>query len=330
MSLLHGSPQRTLLSYFDPRPDGTRNDSLFRGAVIGHFVAGGTAPERTDLVAIAPPTASSVNMPGKDVVKAWRVPGTADGLDATSTPGTQVDGIVDCSLAKTGRLCLDLARYLAFPTAANHDVVIGVDRSNAVVMIDPWASTMSATVLDKVAAAVPAATLVRSLHAADVDGNGTPELIAAFAPTTSSSRGAVLVCTMQGGLAQSCEDVVPAIIAGSASGVTITQCFDAAPARLSFRDPSTPANASVDVAVVCRGTDTSLFRVHRDGAEMIVDRIASTGSELTTLRAGDVTGDRVDDLVLLEGETVTSLVVFPQCTSRDAASCHTTSEEVAP
>jgi hypothetical protein len=199
------------------------------------------------------------------------------------------------------------------------------------VMIDPWAATMTATALDKLTGVIPAGTIVHSLYAADLDGDGAPELIAAFAPTTPQSRGAVIRCTMQNGLASSCEDVVPSIVATAAmTGPTITQCFDAAPARLSFRDPLTTADARSDLAVVCRGDGTSLFRVSHGSAGAVVDRLATTGDELSALRAGDVTGDHVDDLVLLAGDTVTSLVVFPQCTSRDAATCHGTSEEVAP
>jgi hypothetical protein len=192
---------------------------------------------------------------------------------------------------------------------------------------------VSATVLDKVKTAVPPNVLVRSLNAADLDGDGSAELIAAFAPTMSTSPGAVVVCTMQAGVAQDCEDVVPAIAAAAAlSGSTITQCFDAAPAHLSYRDPTSAADASFDVAVVCRGTapGSTLFRVHRGASGDVVDRLASIGDDLGMLRTGDVTGDHVDDLVLLGGEGVTSLVVFPQCTSRDAASCQGTSEEVSP
>jgi hypothetical protein len=38
-------------------------------------------------------------------------------------------------------------------------------------------------------------------------------------------------------------------------------------------------------------------------------------------RAGDVTGDKIDDVLLLAGDAATSLVVYPQCTSREATAC---------
>ncbi len=331
VSLLHGSPQRTLLSYFDPRPESVRNDTLFRGAVVGHFLSGGGTTELTDLIAFAPPTAAAASVPGKDIVRAWRMPGTPDGIDASATPGVTIDGLADCSLDRTGKLCLDVARYIAFPTGTEHDVVVGVDRANAAIMVDPWSSSGAATSLDKLAAIAPANTVIHSLHAADVDGDGAAELVAAFAPLGNGSRGAVIVCAMQDGIATSCEDLVPAIVdAAAVAGAPVTQCLDAAPARLSYRDPTTAADASRDLAVLCRGDGTSLFRVRRVSGENVIDRLATTGAALTKLRAGDVTGDRVDDLVLLEGDSVTSLVVYPQCTSRNASSCRGASEEVAP
>lgn len=322
VAILHGSPQRTLLSYFDPRPENVRDDSRFRGAVIGHFVDGPEANELRDLVAVAPPTLDASTQSGKDIVRAYRVPNTVDGLDATATPGVEINGIVDCSLDKTGKLCLDRARYVAFPTAPNHDVVIGVDRSNAAVVVDPWAVPVTVSPLDKLTALAPAKTTAQSLYASDFDGDGALELVAAFAPTTSDSTGGVVVCTMSGTTASACQDVVPAIIAEAAKGgPAVTACFDAAPARISYRDPTSDADASTDLAVACRGDGTSIFRV-RHGDPLVVERLVSTGADISALRAGDVTGDQVDDLLLLEGTSVTSLLVYPQCTSREAASCH--------
>jgi hypothetical protein len=41
---------------------------------------------------------------------------------------------------------------------------------------------------------------------------------------------------------------------------------------------------------------------------------------LNSVRVGDVTGDGVEDMVLLEGENgAQTLVVYPQCSSRDTA-----------
>jgi hypothetical protein len=268
---------------------------------------------------------------GTQVVRAYRVPNTPNGLDGSTSMGVTVDGFADCSLSGTGKLCLDLAHYAAFPTAPTHDVVIGIDKANAAVMVDPWATTVSATQLTSLTSAVPMKTTVRSVETGDFNGDGNPELIAAFAPTADDSNGAVLVCTMAtNGITSACQDVVPAILtAAAAGGPAVKSCFDAAPAHISYSDPTVTPNPAVDLVVACRGDGTSIFRVHQ-GASLVVDRLANTGEAITAVRAGDVTGDHVDDVLLLAGETVTSLIVYPQCTSRDAATCHTTTTGESP
>jgi hypothetical protein len=270
------------------------------------------------LLAIAPPTPSAVSS-SKDA-HAYRVPNTANGLDATASPGAVVDGLVDCSLGSTGKLCLDRARYVTYSTAANHDIVIGIDRNNAAVSVDPWATPPTVTVLDTLTAAIPADSVIQTLDAADFDGDGTLELVAAFAPTTAGAKGALLVCKMASGIATSCEDLVPAILAAAAQGGPAADlCFDATPARVSYRDSSSKeADPSVDLVVACHGEGTSLFRVSHDD---VVERLASTTAPVRAIRAGDVTGDKVDDILLLEGDAATSLIVYPQCTSREATAC---------
>ena len=112
---------------------------MFRGAVIGNFVTGSSTPELQDLLALAPPTFSAVGTgrrrEGVPRAEHARRPRW---LERT---GVDLDGLVDCSLNKTGRLCLDLAHYVAFPTGPQHDVVIGIDKSNAAVMVDPWGTS---------------------------------------------------------------------------------------------------------------------------------------------------------------------------------------------
>jgi hypothetical protein len=307
LSLLHGSPQRTLISYFDPRLDTFQGETLFRGSVIGHFVG----DELADLVAIAPSTTSTTQR-----VRAWRIPGTPAGLDGTPTSGAQLDGVVDCSQTAGASMCVDAARYLAFPTSNGRDVVIGVDRARHAVKIDPWSATdpVGAVTLDALVAAIPDRTAARSLHAADIDGDGAADLVAAFAPTASDAQSAVLVCKMTDGVAERCDDLVPAIkTAAMAAAIEITQCYDATPARMSYQ------SAGYDVVVACRGSASYLFRVRRTADGDVVDRLAALGSDIASLRAGDVTGDGVDDLVMIEGDAVRSLLVYRQCTSRDVA-----------
>jgi hypothetical protein len=324
LTLLHGSPQRTMLSYFDPRPDALKGETLFRGSVIGHF-----APmDYPDLIAIAPEAKADVTA---GAVRAWRMPGTPDGVDTTTTNGVGVSGLEDCSLRGNNTvLCLEDATYIPFSTATKHDVVIGVDRTGRAIMLDPWSGTdpVAAVTLDKLQEVIPDGAVVRSLHGADLDGDGTLELVASFAPGASSSKGAVIVCSVTSGIPDACEDLVPAIVEAAAASempISVAQCYDATPARLSYRDPSTTPNAAHDLVVACRAGTTELFRVQRSGGSNVIDHLATIGTRVTTLRAGDVTGDGVDDLVMIEGESASSLLVYPQCTSRDVGCVTATS-----
>jgi len=53
-----------------------------------------------------------------------------------------------------------------------------------------------------------------------------------------------------------------------------------------------------------------------------VTLLARTSSKIDRIRVGDVTGDRVDDVLAIEGESgAQSLVVFPQCSSREQSAC---------
>jgi hypothetical protein len=247
ITLLHGNPQRTMLSYFDPRPEDQKTTTLFRGAVIGNFTDAGASAGHPDLMAFA-------TTKNDMTVRAWKIPGTPDGLDGTESPGTDVSGVGDCSLPTSTSLCLNATRYLAFTTGDHHDVLIGIDRAGHASGLDPWADVVTAHAVDVLQAAIPASTVPRSLYQADLDGDGASELVAALAPTSATTTGAILACTMSGATPQSCDDLVPEIRdAATADGVTIDQCYDATPVRLSYRDPTVPADARVDLAVACRG-----------------------------------------------------------------------------
>ena len=59
-----------------------------------------------------------------------------------------------------------------------------------------------------------------------------------------------------------------------------------------------------------------------------VTALTHVAGALGAIQIGDVTGDGVDDVIGLEGEAGgRSLVVFPQCTSRDSATCARTGDE---
>lgn len=321
LTILHGSPQRTLLPYFDPR---AAKDSLFRGAVVGQFAGD---PSHGDVLAIAPPAPDSPSQAG--AIGVWTVPGTDSGIDGTETAGRVASGLANCVGGSTGGLCTHDTAYLAFPIAADKDVAIGIDRATDphAAVLDPWAASatsITATAVPAITSVLPAGNAVRSLHAADFDGDGALDLIAAFAPAKGGAgSGALLVCGVTGGAPHDCQDLVPAIIA-SAPGTR--SCADAAPARIGYRDPWTTPSAARDLVVACRDTGSTLYRVHHGANGLEIEALAHTTGVLGAVRTGDVTGDGVDDILALDGDSgAQSLVVYPQCSSRVLATCQRSS-----
>lgn len=286
MSILFGSPQRTLLAFFDPRTDPMRETTLLRAAVVGDFVAGDTP--HTDVLVFAEPS------------RAWRVAGTDNHLDGTLSDGLAVSGLPDAD-----------AVFLTWPLGAGRDAVIALDRdAPRAAWIDPWAgaSSLTALALDVVGVGLPADLGARSAHAADLDGDGAFELVASFASPTA---GAVRVCWTRDGKPERCESLA----------IPDTTCIDAAPARLG------PRTGGDELVVLCRqaGTASALYRVRHDGIAFIATPLVQ-GVDLRAVRAADVTGDGVDDVIAVQGDRgATSLVVFAQCSSRDMTRCRKTS-----
>jgi hypothetical protein len=309
-SQLHGSPQRTMLSFFDPRTDDQRETTILRGAVIGDFVDDPPALHR-DLVAIGSPRPGS-----SSGMRAWRVAGTPLGLDTVPTTGVAANGFADC----TGSgVCVQNAEYLAFPIGAGHDVVLAVDREQPAraVLVDPASSGsgLERTEVSVVTQGVPAGAVVRSLHAADLDGDGRLEIIASF---QAADAGEVRVCSIDAaGIPQACEDLTT-VVAAAVPGVG--PCIDAAPGAL--HDSTQPAPPGVDLVVLCRdGAQTSLFRVHKDG-DYVVAALEAHAIGMTAIRLDDVTGDGLDDVIAMIGTGGSqSVIVFSQCSSRERGAC---------
>jgi len=117
---------------------------------------------------------------------------------------------------------------------------------------------------------------------------------------------------------------LPAILASPAASERVTtSCIDAAPARIGRRDRFATPSSRGALVVLCRDEGSSLYRVARDasgGLEISV--LARTSEAVGAIRIGDVTGDEVDDVLAIVGESgVQSLVVYPQCSSRELALC---------
>lgn len=326
LTILSGGVQRSMTPYYEPRNDddtagpSPRDTTTLRAAVVGRFVSGDAA---LDLIAVAvDKTQRPMAMP-----QLWRVPASQAGPDGTVTPGVPTTGFADCATGGGPALCVRDALYLAWPVSPTRDVAIAIDRStpgNAVSFDPGTGATVAATPIAAITAKLPAGTTVRSMHSADLDGDGVMELVVAAGPRgTADTESAILVCTVDNGIPTSCTDLVPDIIAATqGTDAVVTACIDAAPARVAFRDSMSTVAVAQDLIAICRGGGSALYRVHRGEAGIEVTVLARTQTRLGALRIGDVTGDGLDDVIAIEGENgAQSLVVFPQCSSRNLAAC---------
>lgn len=328
LTFLHGSEQRTLIPYFDPRTNvgSTKygQNTIFRGTAIGSFVPtiGGGA-DHPDLVGIAVPKTNGTGA-GTDP-RVWIAAGNDVTLDSSQSDGAKLTGLAACGLGTANSGCVEEAVYFPWSVTSGHDVVFALDHKTAptATVFDP--NMIGATSITAVKATgfapIPTGSVIQALHAADLDGDGANELIAAFAPSEVGAPGGVLVCEMDAaGQPSGCTDVVATAINALAPG---TVCFDAAAGHFTARDRFSTAAAPSDLIVACKDMGSTLYRVFAQsgggyGAEVLFHSMTA----VTSIQVGDVTGDGVDDIVALEGASGTeSLVVFAQCTSRNAASC---------
>lgn len=326
LTILLGSTLGTMIPVIDPRGDTETDLTRMNSVVVGKFFA--TTAERIhDLILFAPlnsPAPNTDNSP-----QAWRLAGTADGPNGNVTPPIPTTGFAYCAKSDDPGLCIDEAELLAWPNG-DTDGVIAIDRKAHAVSFDPTASTIAATALSPVVQALADKAPVRSLHRADLDGDGSDELVVVATNRGESSRtNTILRCTMNGLLAGECTDIASTLLDKlSADGTPAIECVDAAPARVRYYDRSSANDAAlhgVDLVVACHeqaadGTFGSvLYRVQADGTYAALQR---TSTRIGAIRIGDVTGDGVEDVIAIEGDQgVQTLVVFPQCSSRNAATC---------
>ena len=326
VTLLHGSSQRTMLPYYDPIPDSTgidkRKTHQMRGAVVGKF-AGDDA--LLDVVGIGVPMPHLDNT-ATTPIKAWAMKGTPLGPDGTASAGKPIAGIVDCSKTTPGAtdLCADDLLYVPI-AAGSHDVVLAIDKSDP-----PRSSVADPTTVNAMlplAASVltnglARGTTVRSAYARDLDGDGSLEVVASFAPRMQGGKGAIIKCGFSGTAPKDCADLAPAIVA-KVDGADV--CVDAAPGKVDYVDPFTAPDTvrSAELIVLCRGGGVSMLeRVVLGASGPEVTELARVPGILEALRVGDVTGDGIDDIAALANDHgAGTLEVFRQCSSRDVSAC---------
>ena len=65
-----------------------------------------------------------------------------------------------------------------------------------------------------------------------------------------------------------------------------------------------------------------LYRITDNAGTFTADVLARSSDELRYVRGGDVNGDGLDDVIAAAGDRGNqTLVVFPQCSTRDIATC---------
>lgn len=340
-TLLHGSPQRTLQSFIDPRTTAdSQAPTVFGGVAAGNFF-GNTS---VDVMAFEfkPDTTARV----------WPMSGNKDGQLESVLPNGYDTDIVDCNLAKPGRFCGDSAHYIAWPIQeldamgeiVEREVVIGIDDGGKlpagpprrVVVIDPkkigtgmnfpGQQYGTENPLTRTPDAVDAAFRVQSLVRVDLEGNGNSLLAVSFLGGEPGDpvTGDVRLCEVDDrGALESCPSITAQIpeLAG-------LRCVDIAAGPLGARGRNLPIPAGTDLAVLCHdspenGSQTGVFRVwfdttlNRRKAALLIQQGESPA---TRILVGDVTGDLLDDLaILLPALGNTFLAIFPQCQASDLA-----------
>lgn len=314
-TLLHGSPQRTMLSYFDPRalPFGTTPQSVFDGIAVGNLE--GPADKQIDIFSIE--TGSS------NTTRLWTMPNSATGL--VFEPGVTASGVGPCKMTTGGlpatldAFCTPGARYATW-SLADRDVVLGIAETgpNRLVTLDPQAFMNGYAPRQSTALDGRDMLGVRSVSTIDLGGN---RLVVALGPRMlpeqGAAQGAVLLCAVdaQGGVPK-CEDLSAVIpeLAG-------WRCVDAAAARIG---------GTTQLAVACHGDAAgALYRVFHDGAELRAAPIPVgpdvSGARMRTIErlvVGDVTGDALDDLLAVSvafPDPEQHVLVIPQCSTTDLA-----------
>ena len=336
IDLFHGSAQRDLIAYLDPRgsvsPCNKPGLSQFRGIVVGTFATLGNL----DYLGFED---SSPCVP-RDW--AWLLVGS--GVGEIALPGmfmgmtspskrSAMPMTVSCP-SGTSSFCPGESQLVAWPTPSGLDVGIGIDWVNGVVMeIAPQLpSPPTFTTLRADGTAIVLSQMNPPVSA-DTDGDGVTELIVAYDGTYVGARSGkpaasdVLRCDVSApselvaptvqchaladdvpGLPHNCGDVTKGVVVLLGQG----------PAASS---PS--SSPSTDLVVRCSpdARTSNLYRVFHDaGGYHATPIVTADGSQLVLgyvpvqLSVADVTGDFVDDIVAVDPAGV--LHVIPQLTSR--------------
>jgi hypothetical protein len=316
LALLHGSPQRTMLAFFDPRPRGEAKDSAFDGVAVGHF--GGTGGGN-DLMAIETVGAS-------EPANVWLSLGAMGGELQMGDEASPATVIRTCNgVGRNDAFCAIGARYVAWPIAPDHDLVVGFDRKLRSIAFDPrlLEPGVPATISqwERSGLGVPETDELRSI-ATMVLPDGTPRLLLSTIDEEAIdplATGTVSTCALDPTAGPSCIDLGTMITAALGRPAV---CVDVAIANVAPAGRfAPPLQTTPDLIVLCHHMNQvdTLYRVSTDLA--IVQRLIDVPPS-DALQIGDVTGDGLDDIITLaRGSAVPLLRIFPQCSSRELTGC---------
>lgn len=320
VTLLHGSPQRTMIGFYDPRPNDLSTPS-YRAALAGNF-NDASGPSGKDIIAFDDePHASGA-------AKLWLSNGPTGG-DVVAQEPFHLTEVTDCTTASVPgdemKMCMAGSRYLAWPTGDNTDRVIGVGlmrdgRPTGVTFdlrSDAYEDGSGAQHVNvtRWTPAAPERAIVRALEVLQLGGG--PRLLVTFAPPGSQDgeARAVHLCDVTAGM-PTCTDL----------GITLSHvvgeelaCYSATTGSVTaFGRFQPPPSGGKDLIVLCKGAGLSLYKVAIDGnspvtAERLLDLVSAH-----EVRTGDFNGDGLDDLITVDRSTgIPTMRIHTQCTSRD-------------
>ena len=322
MTLLHGSPQRTLVPNFDPRPPPmgppamTSAAPTFVGVAFGHFGGSGAIADLFSVINDAGAVTTYLSQ-------------AADGaFSVVNTAPPAATGFAVCGASAVGQLCANRAHYLTWARQAGTDLLIAVeDAFGRASTFDPSAPTALTLTSDLVTGDVPEALSVHSLQRFDVDGDGSDELVAAFGhdlhERIASPVGEVLACRVDAAgvfHAGDCTDLSTAV--ADADGEAV--CVDASAGIVrDYQMGAAGTPPAAQLVIVCHRPQvgkSDVFAISHDEHGFHADRLLRVPATVERIFLGDVNGDAAADLLALDVDPlslVPTLRVYVQCTSRD-------------
>jgi hypothetical protein len=333
ITVLHGSPSRTMLSFYGPPV--SLPGTAFRAAIAGDFVdgpVGALAVDSTpfaDLVAFQTGLRDGPNDTTPETAM-WLIPGLPNArLGEAVFPAALGDiprtDQIDTCAGGLKAFCLDFTVFNIWHVSPDHDVLLAVDRppvgTARLLRLDPDAiATNTVDVAQAITKDLfPAGGKAFDLEAIDIERDGLPELVVSFAGAQGDGHVSICPMNQNGTVAGACVDVATDVLMDPS-----LECVDGVRGR---------------VRAWCDGTEEQLVVLcrKRAGAASYVIPIAGAGGvytgslddalvtvprKLEVIQLADVTGDRVHDLVALDGGSgITSLQIYPQLTTREKAVC---------